>query len=77
MVKRTKRIFNCLLIAIYLFVSFAYGHEVFSAKECLSAHNELRKLHLDTENLIYSSTLEDIAKDYVKKLSEKDDSIDV
>ncbi|XP_012563566.3 uncharacterized protein LOC105848137 isoform X1 [Hydra vulgaris] len=74
MFRRVNINFECLIITIYALLNFTIGHEEFSVKECLSAHNELRKLHIGTEDLVYSSALEKIALDHVNKLTENDDS---
>ncbi|XP_057314640.1 uncharacterized protein LOC130655843 [Hydractinia symbiolongicarpus] len=65
-------IFLCLVCLHKVF-----GHDLFSSGDCLEAHNNLRKLHSNTNNVGYSKELEAEAQMYVDQLQQSDTTIDV
>ena len=69
------RLFSLVIFTIIL--CYGYCHNEFTTDDCLQAHNELRKLHVDTNDVTYSKELEQQAQLYIDQLISSDTTEDV
>lgn len=65
-----------LLLAMTYTSRVVNAHEGFTSEACLAAHNKLRALHVDTNDVQYDPDLEVLAKEKAEFLQFQDDTID-
>lgn len=64
------------LLLVICIIHVVYGHLEFTTKGCLAAHNKLRALHLNTNDVTYDNELEKSAKEVAELLQFGDNTID-